>query len=109
MQRPIDVDLPHKLGREEARSRIAGNIHKLESHIPGGTSHVDSSWDGDTLNLKVQAMGQTVDAKIDVMETKVHCRIMLPGMLSFFAGPIEAMLRHKGSTVLLEDHSKPKG
>lgn len=106
MQRPLDVDLPHQLGREEARRRIAGNIHKLESHIPGGTSRVDSAWEGDTLNLKVHAMGQAVEARIDVFETKVHCRILLPGMLSFFAGPIEAMLRQKGSSVLLEDKSK---
>lgn len=106
MQRPLDVDLPHQLGREEARRRIAGNIHKLESHIPGGTSRVDSSWEGDTLNLQVHAMGQAVEAKIDVFETKVHCRILLPGMLSFFAGPIEAMLRQKGSGLLLEDKSK---
>ena len=106
MQRPLDVDLPHQLGREEARRRIAGNIHKLESHIPGGTSRVDSSWEGDTLNLQVHAMGQAVEAKIDVFETKVHCRILLPGLLSFFAGPIEAMLRQKGSGLLLEDKSK---
>ena len=106
MQRPLDVDLPHQLGREEARRRIAGNIHKLEKHIPGGASRVDSSWAGDTLNLQVHAMGQSVDAQIEVMETNVHCRILLPGMLSFFAGPIEAMLRQKGSTVLLEDKSK---
>ena len=51
-------------------------------------------------------MGQSVDAKIDVLDAKVHCRIMLPGMLSFFAAPIEAMLRQKGSSILLEDHSK---
>jgi hypothetical protein len=106
MQRPLDVDLPHQLGREEARRRIAGNIHKLDSHIPGGTSRVDSSWEGDTLNLQVHAMGQAVEAKIDVFDTKVHCRILLPGMLSFFAGPIEAMLRQKGSGLLLEDKSK---
>jgi hypothetical protein len=43
------------------------------------------------------------------MDAKVHCRIMLPGMLSFFAGPIEAMLRQKGSSVLLEDGTKKKG
>jgi hypothetical protein len=108
MQRPIDVDLPHQLGRDEARRRIAGNIHKLENHIPGGTSRVESSWQGDTLTLQVHAMGQSVDARIDVFEAKVHCQIMLPGMLSFFAGPIEAMLRQKGSSVLLEDHSKTK-
>jgi hypothetical protein len=103
MQRPIDVDLPHKLGREEARRRLANNIHKLQEHIPGGASHVDSSWVGDRLNLTVHAMGQAVEAEIDVEETKVHCRIQLPGMLSLFAAPIEAMLKAKGSDLLLED------
>ena len=106
MQRPIDVDLPHRLGRDEARRRIAANIHKLENHSPGGTSQVESSWSGDTLNLSVTAMGQSVDAKIDVMDAKVHCRIMLPGMLSLFAAPIEAMLNKKGGDLLLEDNSK---
>jgi hypothetical protein len=103
MERPIDVDLPHQLGRDEAHRRIANNIHKLKEHIPGGTSHVVSSWAGDRLTLNVQAMGQTVEALIDVEETKVHCRIQLPGMLAFFAGPIESMLKLKGSDLLLED------
>ena len=107
MQRPIDVDLPHKLGRDEARRRIADNIHKLKDHIPGGASHVDSSWSGDRLTLNIQAMGQAAEALIDVEETKVHCRIQLPGMLSLFAGPIEQMLKLKGSDLLLEDKTKP--
>lgn len=108
MQRPIDVDLPHQLGKDEARRRIAGNIHKLENHIPGGTSQVDATWAGDTLNLAVHAMGQKVDARIDVFDAKVHCQIMLPGMLSLFAAPIEAMLTRKGGDLLLEDNSKKK-
>lgn len=103
MQRPIDVDLPHQLGRAEARRRIAANIHKLEDHIPGGTSRVDSSWSGDTLDLTVHAMGQSVEARIDVEEAKVHCRVMLPGILSLFAAPIEAMLRSRGDDLLLDD------
>ena len=103
MQRPIDVDLPHQLGREEARRRLADNIHKLKDHIPGGASHIESSWAGDRLNLAVHAMGQAVEAQIDVEESRVHCRIQLPGMLSLFAGPIEAMLKAKGSDLLLED------
>ena len=103
MQRPIDVDLPHKLGREEARRRIADNIHKLRDHIPGGASHVESSWEGDRLTLNIQAMGQAAEALIDVEEAKVHCRIQLPGMLALFAAPIEAMLKAKGGDLLLED------
>jgi hypothetical protein len=102
MERPIDVDIPHKLGRDEAHRRIANNIHKLKDHIPGGATQLDSSWAGDQLTLNVHAMGQTVEALVDVEETKVRCRIQLPGMLSFFAGPIEAMLKSKGD-LLLED------
>ena len=104
MQAPIQVDLPHKLGRDEARRRIANNIHKLKEHIPGG-AQVESSWAGDELDLSVQAMGQAINAKIGVEETVVRVRVLLPGMLAMFAAPIEAMLRNKGN-VLLEDHSK---
>ena len=103
MSKPIDVDIPHKLGRAEARRRLADNIGKLTDHIPGGASYVTSSWAGDRLSLTVEALGQAVDAEIDVEESKVHARIQLPGMLSLFAGPIEAMLKAKGSDLLLDD------
>lgn len=103
MQRPIDVDIPHKLGRDEAHRRIANNIHKLRDHIPGGASHIDAQWAGERLNLTVHAMGQAVEARIDVEDTKVHCHIELPGMLALFAGPIEQMMKLKGSDLLLED------
>ena len=102
MQKPIQVDLPHKLGRDEARRRIANNIHKLKEHIPGGSAQVESAWQGDDLDLAINALGQQVSAKIGVEETKVRVAVMLPGMLAMFAGPIEAMLQKKGN-VLLED------
>src|SRR3954467_3129598 len=104
MTQPIDVDLPHNLGKDEARRRIANNIHKLREHIPGG-AQVQSGWTGDQLNLDVAAMGQNVTATIDVMETKVPLRVLLPGMLGMFAGMIQAALQKKGR-VLLEDHHK---
>jgi hypothetical protein len=67
---------------------------------------VDSNWTGDQLNLDIVAMGQKVAALIDVQESKVRVRVMLPGILAFFAGPIEAALSRKGSDLLLEDKSK---
>ena len=104
MTQPIDVDLPHNLGKDEARRRIANNIHKLQEHIPGG-AQVQSGWSGDQLNLQVAAMGEAVNATTDVMENKVHLKVLLPGMLGMFAGIVQATLQKKGS-VLLEDHSK---
>ncbi|MFL6733185.1 MAG: polyhydroxyalkanoic acid system family protein [Sphingomicrobium sp.] len=105
MNHSISVDLPHQLGREEARRRIAGNVHKLTDHIPGG-AQANSSWAGDELTLNITAMGQSVEAKIDVQDALVRCQILLPPLLAMFAKPIEAMLRNKGADVLLEDHSK---
>ena len=105
MQQPIQVDLPHQLGREEARRRIANNVHTLTDHIPGA-AEASSSWAGDELTLNIAAMGQSIEAKIAVEDAVVHCRILLPPLLGKFAGPIEAMLRNKGSDVLLEDHTK---
>ena len=104
MTQPIEVDLPHRLGKDQARRRIANNIHKLQEHIPGG-AQVQSGWSGDQLNLEVAAMGQQVTASIDVMDTKVHLKVLLPGMLGMFGGVIQGALQKKGG-VLLEDHSK---
>ena len=106
MQRPIEVDLPHKLGRDEARRRIADNVHKLGDNIPGGAADVQSAWNGDTLSLQVTAMGQTIDADVEVLDALVRCRMTLPGILALFAKPIEAMLNAKGSDLLLDDKSK---
>lgn len=103
MTQPIDVDLPHNLGKDEARRRIANNIHKLQDHIPGG-ARVHSVWTGDQLTLEVSAMGEAINATIDVFDTKVHLKVLLPGMLGIFAGLVQSTLQKKGK-VLLEDHS----
>ena len=85
MTQPIEVDLPHQLGKDEARRRIANNVHKLEEHIPGG------------------AQVQSGTVTIDVMDDKVRLRVLLPPMLGMFSGIIQGALQKKGS-VLLEDH-----
>ncbi|HET7709503.1 MAG TPA: polyhydroxyalkanoic acid system family protein [Sphingomicrobium sp.] len=102
MSQPIQVDLPHKLGKEEARRRIAGNVHKLKDHVPGGAAEVESHWSGDQLKLDVTAMGQRVETLIGVEDSVVRVRVLLPGLLGMFAKPIETMLQKKGD-LLLED------
>lgn len=102
---PIHVDLPHKLGKTEARRRIADNVHKLSSFIPGGGT-VTHQWQGDRLDLDITATGQSVTARIDVEEALLRVHVALPGLLGIMAKPIEAALRSKGSELLLEDRNK---
>jgi len=101
---PISVDLPHRLGAEEARRRIAGNVGTLTSHLPAG-ANVSSAWAGDRLNLDVGLLGQTVAAAIDVEESLVRVTVLLPPALAFFGKAIEAGLRRSGPG-LLEDRTK---
>jgi len=103
MTKPMIVDLPHKLGAEEAKRRIGGGIGQLREYIPGG-AEVQSAWDGDRMNLGIQAMGQQVSAKIDVRETIVRLEVELPAFLSFFGSKVEGLIRRHG-TELLEDKS----
>jgi hypothetical protein len=107
MSNPIMVDLPHKLGAEEARRRIERNAGTLGEHIPGG-AQVSSRWTGDRLDLDIDAMGQKVAARIDVQETIVRLTVTLPPALAFFGGMIEPLLRRQGTT-MLEDKSGKKG
>jgi putative polyhydroxyalkanoate system protein len=104
MSQPIEVDLPHNLGKDEARRRIANNLHKLQEHIPGGAK-VESGWTGDQLNLRVQALGDSIDSAIQVEESKVRVKVLLPGILGMFSSLIQGTLQKKGS-MLLEDHHK---
>lgn len=103
MAQPLIVDLPHRLGREEARRRIAGGTGRLTDHLPPGAD-VSSEWSGDVLDLRVSAMGQEVSARIDVQEAIVRVEMVLPAALSFFKRAIEAAVRRKGAD-MLEDRS----
>ncbi|HYI41733.1 MAG TPA: polyhydroxyalkanoic acid system family protein [Allosphingosinicella sp.] len=104
MSTPLTVDLPHKLGAQEARRRIERNVGKLTDHIPGG-AQVSSRWTGDRLDLDVGAMGQQVATQIEIQETLVRLTVNLPPSLAFFRGMIEPLIRSQGA-VLLEDKSK---
>jgi hypothetical protein len=106
MSKPIVVDLPHSLGKQEAKRRLQNNIGKLRDHIPGGAD-VGASWTDDRMDLSVGAMGQQVAAKIDVQDNIVRLEVMLPAALSFFGGMIEGLIRRQGA-VLLEDKSGRK-
>ena len=104
MSIPLTVDLPHKLGAEEARRRIERNVGKLTDHVPGG-AQVSSRWSGNRLDLDVGAMGQQVAAQIDIQESVVRLTVQLPPALAFFGGMIEQLIRRQGAA-MLEDKSK---
>ena len=99
MGEPVSVDVPHKLGREAARARIAGGIGKLADMFPGGGT-LDQRWDGDTLHFTLSAMGQQVASRLEVFEHHVHAEVDLPPMLALFAGKIREKLAKEAPKLL---------
>jgi len=99
MTQPVEVDIPHKLGRAAVRARMDSGIDKLAGMIPGGTMH-DKRWEGDTLHFTVTGMGQTVAARCEVQDANVHAVLDLPPMLALFAAKIRDKLTREGPALL---------
>lgn len=100
MTRPITLDIPHELSRDEVRRRIEGGIGKLADKFPGG-SLVEHHWrDGGTLDFTIAAMGQKVASRIELLEGHVRATIDLPPMLALFAERIREKLQKDGPRLL---------
>lgn len=104
MTSPTVVDIPHTLGREEARRRVRARIGELPGHIPGGMAEVRSSWTGeDSMALEVKAMGQTLSGTLDIEDRVIRVTMLLPPLLSMMSGVLAAAVKTQGSQLLLGD------
>jgi hypothetical protein len=106
MANPIVIDIPHRLGRAEARRRMAAGVGDLARHIPGGAADVTSSWPSeDRMLLDIAAMGQKIAATLDVEDAVLKVSLAVPPMLSFMSGPISAVVRQSAEALLIADKS----
>ena len=97
--KPVEVDIPHKLGLAGARARVEAGFRQVADTIPGGrvTQH---HWDGDSLTFAITALGQQVSSRLDIFETRVHATVDLPPLMALFAEQIRAKLAKEGTLML---------
>jgi hypothetical protein len=101
----LQFDIPHSLGKAEARRRINGGLPKLAAHIPGGGT-VDPKWRSeDRLTLSIKAMSQKIAADLEIHDEVVRGTVKIPMMLSMMAGPIGEFVKTSAEKML----SKPSG
>jgi hypothetical protein len=99
MADPVSLDIPHKLGRDAARARIAAGVGKLAGMVPGGNL-TEQRWDGDTLHFTLAALGQTVASRLEIFDDRVHAEVDLPPMLALFAAKIRDKLARDAPKLL---------
>lgn len=98
------LDIPHSLGRDEVRRRIAARIGEAPAkaaELAGGALALSLAWTGpDSLAVEASAMGYTVPATLTITETALVFDITLAPGMGFARGMIEAMIRERGEKLL---------
>jgi hypothetical protein len=101
MTKAITVNIPHDLGRAEAKQRIETGFANFSQQMGGAAAHmVSKSWDGDRLNFSLSAMGQGISGVIDVADTVVRLELLLPNLLGMIAGKLKGRLQKEGQLLL---------
>jgi hypothetical protein len=92
MSKSIVITVPHYLGVEEARRRVATEVDQLRSEYVNKFAYSEVDWAADTANIRVVALAQEVKARIDVMADSVRIEIILPWLLAKLAAPLQDKL-----------------
>jgi hypothetical protein len=121
MSRPITIKLPHQLGKEEAKRRIARGFGQFEEQLVAGlsgqpagggrsggflgaairsTMSFQQQWTGDRLEFSGGGLGQKITGRIDVEEDTVLMQVDLPEMLAALADRFAGQLQHEGQKLL---------
>lgn len=106
MGRPVTASVPHQLGKDEARRRIADGFANLQRQMTGGmfgvlgVAAVKERWEGDRLHFEGGALGQKVAGRLDVLADSVQIQVDLPEMLALLADRITGRFKQEAQKLL---------
>jgi len=101
MSKPLTVEIPHDLGREEARRRIDAGFGRLEQQFGGGgLGRVEKQWSGDRMSFQAQALGQHLGGRLEVLSGVVRLELDLPPFLAMIASSLKGRLQKEGQLLL---------
>jgi hypothetical protein len=108
MSDSIVIAVPHNLGVDEARRRIAAEIERLRQEYINKFAYSEVAWMGDTANIRVVALAQEAKARIDVSADSVRIEIILPWLLAKLAAPLQAKLTANAKETLALGYAPKK-
>ena len=100
MNKTIDVSIPHRLGRAEAKSRLQGGAERLRSQFGGQAAQVQETWQGDHAEFRFAAMGQAITGRMDVLDDAIKLSVDLPCVLAMIADKIKGRVEQEGRKLL---------
>lgn len=108
MSKSIIITLPHDLGTQEAKRRIAAGLDRLRQDYVDKLAHSEAVWSGDRADLRIVALGQTVNAELEVMAETVRIEVHLPWLLAALGTKIQGILTANAKDSLRIGHEPKK-
>jgi hypothetical protein len=105
MSKPVTVNIPHHLGKAEAKRRLEEGFGSIQQNMTGGFMGMvswEKRWENDQLHFEGGALGQTISGSIHVLEHAVQIQINLPSMLAAIADRMKASLQKQTQRLLGE-------
>jgi hypothetical protein len=88
----IHMAVPHALGSEEAKKRVANLVAQTRQDFGGKVSDINEAWNGFVNTFSFRAMGFSVAGKLEAQPVQVLVDIDLPFAALPFKGRIESEL-----------------
>lgn len=100
MANTITITVPHDLGVEAAKKRLAERMEALRREYVDKLAHSEVTWSGDVATVRASALGQTATAQITVLASLVRIEVQLPWLLATLAGRVQNVLASNATDVL---------
>jgi hypothetical protein len=103
MPRAVTVNIPHTLGKDEARRRIDDGFGRMRQQMTGGLGAMlafQERWEGDRLHFEASGLGQKLTGRLDVLSDCVQIELDLPELLAALADGISGRLQQEGQKLL---------
>ncbi|HUD47873.1 MAG TPA: polyhydroxyalkanoic acid system family protein [Candidatus Baltobacteraceae bacterium] len=86
----IHLSVPHVLGQEEAKRRVAVLLADTRSQFGGHVSDVAEAWSGWVDIFSFRAMGFSIEGKLEVQAAQLLIDIDIPFAALPFKGRVES-------------------
>jgi hypothetical protein len=96
----IEVSIPHRLGRDEARSRLKSGAERLQSQFGGHIAQLQQTWTDYRADFAFTAMSQSITGRLNVEESAIKLSVDVPWMLAVLADKIRAKIETEGRKLL---------
>jgi hypothetical protein len=100
MSKPVIVNIPHALGRDEAHRRLRDGFDRIREQIGGKALAFEERWEGEQLHFRAGALGQNVAGRVDILDSSVRIEVDLPWILASFAEKLQGRLQKEGKLLL---------